>query len=155
MRTLWKKLALDHSEAQQTIRNLPQAWDYRAFSQSVRSVPPKVATCDRTLLRPLPQGLCAQTVCLANLTVTRWWEDGSQSWVTPRSSCLPDHTFAGNKDQLGFLAFCLCYKKYVNIYLSKGRIRPRSTRDCSDSSVHMISLISTCTEPHSSVRGRV
>lgn len=150
-------MALDHSEAQQAIQNLPQAWGYRAFSQSVRwSVPLKVATCDRTLLRPLPQGLCAQTVCLANLTVTSWWEDGSQTSVTPRSSCLPSHTFAGSKDQLGFLAFCLCYKKYVNIYLSKGRLGPRSTRGCADSSVHMISFhLYLHRAPHSSVRGRI
>lgn len=85
----------------------------------------------------------------ANLTV-------SQTWVTPRSSCLPGHTFAGSKDQLGFLAFCLCYKKYVNIYLSKGRIGPRSTQGCSDSSVHMISFnLYLHRAPHSSVRGRI
>lgn len=105
---------------------------------------------------PLPQGLCAQTTCLANLTVTSWWEDGSQTWVTPRSFCLPGYTFAGSKDQLGFLAFCLCYKKYVNIYLSKGRIGPRSTGGCSDISVHMISFNHYLHRaPHSSVRGRI
>lgn len=64
LRTLWKKLALDHSEAQQAIQNLPQAWGYQGLQPVCQSVPPKVATCDRTLLRPLPQGLCAQTVYL-------------------------------------------------------------------------------------------
>lgn len=64
----------------------------------------------------------------------------SQACVTPGSSCLPGHTFAASKDQLGFPALCLCYKKYVNIYLLKGWIGPGSTQGCSDSSVHMISF---------------
>lgn len=41
LRTLWKKLALDHSEAQQAIQNLPQAWGYQGL-QPVCQFHPKL-----------------------------------------------------------------------------------------------------------------
>lgn len=88
-----------------------------------------------TATRPMcPNGVSGQPN--SNQLVGGWKSDLGDAQEFLSSG----HTFAGSKDQLGFLAFCLCYKKYVNIYLSKGWIGPRSTRGCSDSSVHMISF---------------